>query len=240
MEILQGQVTRLLNKKSNMFIKLVFSSAFAILLCFTSQSKADWVMDFRPGLALGTNGIDSFSFEAGTNFTGSLNVNHTTGHTWKLNGVVGDPDRTAIIRYEFPSLLTKLAGSAPVRNLDKFVSFAAPLTSDSSEGVFSIVGTAERVSGGSYTFTNDSGGTPGDPNGNYEWVTGITIADLAADDIVALNFEITFDKGAGNFGFDQEFTFGGPSGLIAAPEPTSAAMIGCALVGLIARRRRKA
>ena len=65
------------------------------------------------------------------------------------------------------------------------------------------------------------------------------MADLAADDIVALNFEITYDHVSG-VGLNQIFTFGGPGGLIAAPEPTSAAMIGCALVGLIARRRRKA
>jgi hypothetical protein len=223
----------LLIKKHSMIIKLIFSSAFAILLCFTSQSRADWVMDFGPGLA---GGISNFSFTQGTNFTGVLTENHTSGHQWVLDGRTGDPDKKANIRYEFPSLFNELTGGS---DSDDFVRFSVPLASNSSEGVFFVVGTAERASGGSYTFTNDSGGTPGDPNGDFEWITGITMADLAADDIVALNFEITFDYVSGP-GLNQSFTFGGPGGLIAAPEPTSAAMIGCALVGLIARRRRKA
>ena len=214
-----------------MIIKLIFSSAFAILLCFTSQSKADWVMDFGPGLS---SGISNFSFTQGTNFTGVLTTNHTTGHTWNLNGFTGDPDKKANIRYEFDNGLFEQIPDHPDN-----VRLSVPLASNSSEGEFFVVGTAERASGGSYTFTNDSGGTPGDPNGNFEWTTSITMADLAADDIVALNFEITFDY-SGGLGFEQVFTFGGPGGLIAAPEPTSAAMIGCALVGLIARRRRKA
>ncbi|MDE0938258.1 MAG: hypothetical protein OSA89_20315, partial [Mariniblastus sp.] len=206
-----------------MIIKLIFSSAFAILLCFTSQSKADWVMDFGPGLS---SGISNFSFTQGTNFTGVLATNHTTGHTWNLNGFTGDPDKKANIRYEFPSLFNQLTKGS---DADDFVRFSVPLASNSSDGEFFVVGTAERASGGSYTFTDDSGGTPGDPNGNFDWITGITMADLAADDIVALNFEITYDFVNGP-GLSQTFTFGGPGGLVAAPEPTSAAMIGCALV----------
>ncbi|MDB4372213.1 PEP-CTERM sorting domain-containing protein [Mariniblastus sp.] len=215
-----------------MINKLIFSLAFAILLCFTSQSKADWVMDFGPGLS---SAVSSFSMTPGANFTGTLDINHSTGHTWTTTGVAGDPDKKVNIRYEFPSLIPKIGPFSP----EEVVSFAVPLASNSSEGVFSIVGTAERASGASYTFTNDSGGTPNDPNGDFEWITSITMTDLQADDIVALNFEITYDFGSGP-GLDQTFTFGGPGGLIAAPEPTSAAMIGCALVGLIARRRRKA
>ncbi|MGY8750145.1 MAG: PEP-CTERM sorting domain-containing protein, partial [Pirellulales bacterium] len=121
------------------------------------------------------------------------------------------------------------------------ITISVPLSSDANEGTFFIVGTAERVSGQTYTFTDDSGGTPGDPNGDFEWITSISMADLVTDDIVALNFEILFDyTGIVQAGTDQTFTFGGPGGLVAAPEPTSAAMIGCALVGLIARRRRRA
>ena len=228
-----------------MIIKIIFSSAFAILLCFTSHSKADFVMDFGPGLAPEIISGGSFSFTGGESVEtpsrpNSLVTNHTTGHVWTLSAVAGDQNRTATIRYEFPSLFNAIQGSGPVGHPDAFVDFSVPLASSSSEGVFSLVGTAERVSGASYTFTNDSGGTPDDPNGDFLWVTSITMADLAADDIVALNFDITFEKTVGNTGLSQQFTFGGPGGLIAAPEPTSAAMIGCALVGLIARRRRKA
>ncbi len=240
MDVLRYQVTRLLNKKYNMFIKLIFSSAFAILLCFTSQSKADWLMDFGPtGLSFKMDQND-FSFDPGSNFTGTLVTDHTAGHSWTLTGRDLDPDRTADIRYEFPSLLNNLDPNS-IGNPNAPVSFWVNLDSDSNEGTFSLVGTAERASGGSYTFTNDSGGTPDDPNGNFGWVTDLTLSDLAADDITALNFEITFDYADGGTpGLDQTFTFGGPGGLIAAPEPTSAAMIGCALIGLIARRRRKA
>ena len=216
-----------------MINKLGFSLAIAFLLCFTSQSKADWYIDFAAGSGLSEH-VTNFSFNPGANFTGTLGINHATGHTWTTNGVGGQPDSKATIRYEFQSLYDLIQPSVP----GDLVSFAVPLASDSSEGVFSIVGTAEREFGGSYTFTNDSGGTPLDPNGDFEWITGITLADLAADDIVALNFEITFDYGGG-VGLDQVFTFGGPKGLTAAPEPTSAVMIGCALVGLVARRRRK-
>ena len=215
-----------------MFNKLIFTSAVAFLFCFTSPSNADWVLDFGPGL---DGGVSSFQFTADA---GTVDVNHNTGHTWTTSGVdTSFPPQTATIRYEFPSLINELTGgivnypNAPIR-------FDVPLASNSSEGVFSVVGTAERASGAIYTFTNDSGGTPDDPNGDFEWITSITLADLAADDIVALNFEISYDF-TGGFGFDQTFTFGGAGGLIAAPEPTSAAMIGCALVGLVARRRRK-
>jgi len=217
-----------------MINKTFLALSLLILGGLGSQAEADWVMDFGPGLS---SEVTSFSLLPGSNFTGALDTNHTTGHTWTLDGAALDPDRTANIRYEFPSLVSIL--SAQGAGANQLLKFAVPLGSNSSDGVFSVVGTAERVSGGSYTFTDDSGGTPDDPNGDFEWITSITMADLAADDIVALNFEITYDF-TGGLGFPQTFTFGGPGGLIAAPEPTSAAMIGCALVGLIARRRRKA
>lgn len=219
-----------------MINKLIFTSTVALLFCFTAPSKADWVMDFGPGL---DGGVTNFSFTPGSNFTGTLDVNHNTGHTWTTTGKNLDPDKKAIIRYEFPSLLNEYLDGGIVNYPNAPLKLSVPLASNSNEGVFSIVGTAERASGASYTFTNDSGGTPGDPNGDFEWVTSITLADLADDDIVALNFEITYDFVSGP-GLNQTFTFGGAGGLIATPEPTSAAMIGCALLGLIARRRRKA
>ena len=194
-------------------------------------------MDFGPGLS---GDITTFSFTedppTGPGMTpGVVTENHTSGHQWVVDGKPGDPNRTANIRYEFPSL--NRFGGRP----SDFVRFSVPLASNANEGTFFIVGTAERVSGQTYTFTDDSGGTPGDPNGDFEWITSITTADLAADDIIALNFDIIFDyTGVVLAGADQTFTFGGPGGLVAAPEPTSAAMIGCALVGLIARRRRRA
>ena len=225
-----------------MSTRLVFSSALAILLCFTTQSKADWVMDFGPGLS---GDITTFSFTedppTGPGMTpGVLTENHTSGHQWVVDGKPGDPVRTANIRYEFSSLFNKIKGVAGA-DPNTLVQFSVPLASNANEGTFFIVGTAERASGQTYTFTDDSGGTPGDPNGDFEWRTSLSMADIASDDIIALNFDISFDyTGVVLAGLDQTFTFGGPGGLVAAPEPTSAAMIGCALVGLIARRRRRA
>ena len=194
-------------------------------------------MDFGPGLS---GDITTFSFTedppTGPGMTpGVVTENHTSGHQWVVDGKPGDPERTANVRYEFPSL--NRFGGGP----DDVITISVPFSSNANEGTFFIVGTAERVSGQTYTFTDDSGGTPGDPNGDFQWITSITLADLAADDIIALNFDIIFDyTGIVLAGADQTFTFGGPGGLVAAPEPTSAAMIGCALVGLIARRRRRA
>lgn len=215
-----------------MINKTLLALSLLTLISLGSQAKADWYMDFGPGLS---SEVSSFSMTPGANFTGTLDINHTTGHTWTTTGLTGDPDKKVNIRYEFPSLSNLILPNVPT----DFVRFAVPLSSNSSEGVFFVVGTAERASGGSYTFTNDSGGTPSDPNGDFEWITSLTVADLATDDIVALNFEITYDFVTGP-GLNQTFKFGGPGGLIAAPEPTSAAMIGCALIGLIARRRRTA
>jgi hypothetical protein len=88
----------------------------------------------------------------------------------------------------------------------------------------------------------------GTSNSMLEINTGKTIGGLETNDLTAIQFNFEY---TGSFlGLsDQTMILGGGSGVnpggrvgsfTAIPEPTSAAMIGCALVGLIARRRRKA
>ena len=115
-----------------MFNKLIFTSAVAFIFCFTAPSKADWVMDFGPGL---DGGVTNFSFTPGSNFSGTLDVNHNTGHTWTTTGVdTSFPDETATIRYEFPSLINEITGGI-VNHPNAPITFEVPLASNSSEGV---------------------------------------------------------------------------------------------------------
>lgn len=221
-----------------MINKILLSALLVGLLSFGSQAKADWVMDFGPstanpiadGLA---DSITGFSFTG----DGSRSVNHISGHSVAFNHTSGTAVQSATIRYEFPSLYTELA---PGSDADDLVRFSFDVKTLQPESQFLLQGSVERASGGAnyavgseIFFTNDN------VDGNYEFLSDLTIADILADDVVALEFNIT-SIFTGGPGFDNVFTFGGANGLVAAPEPTSAAMIGCALVGLIARRRRKA
>ena len=112
--------------------------------------------------------------------------------------------------------------------------------------------TTIRTAGGQYTITGryfDSGASVGTVFSTLTNVqsagqrvvmnTTRTMQQLQTNDIDAVEWTVSY-SGGGTLGFKNDFTFGNSLGLIAAPEPTSAAMIGCALIGLVARRRRRA
>ena len=218
--------------KNTMINKTLFSALFIGSLLFGSQAKADWVMDFGPsGLS---SGITSFSFTG----EGSKTVDHTNGHSVVFDSVSPFQVQSAVIRYEFPSLYNQLIIGSDATDEVRF-EFDFGMTNPESQFVFQ--GFVERASGGAAESIGALNFTAGDnASGNTTFFTGLTIGDIQADDVTSLEFSIL---SIGPFlpnGDANTFTFGGPNGLVAAPEPTSAAMIGCALVGLIARRRRRA
>lgn len=213
-------------QKSNMINKIIISTVVLGLLSFGNRVNADWVMDFGPGLS---DYNTSFAFTG----DGTKVVDHTNGHSVTFTGPPAV--QTATIRYEFPSLYNWIKDGS---ELTDEVRFSFDLATVQPEANFFFTGTAERASGGAndVTFASEFFTTP--TSGNFEYLTGLTIADIQSDDITALEFDINFFFTNGP-GLNNTFTFGGSNGLVAAPEPTSAAMIGCALIGLVARRRRK-
>jgi len=213
-------------QKSNMINKILLSTFFLGLILLGNQAKADWVIDFGPGL---NSGVTSFSFTG----DGTKVVDHVNGHTATFTGPPAV--QSATIRYEFDGLYRWISNGSDATDE---VRFSFDLATSQPEANFFFQGTAERASGGANDVNFASEFFTAPTSGNFEYLTGLTIADIQSDDITALEFDINFFFTSGP-GLNNTFTFGGSNGLVAAPEPTSAAMIGCALIGLVARRRRK-
>ena len=218
--------------------KRFFSSAvvFAVAFAFISQAKADYIVDFT-GAGLHpkvTRSIVNGGF-SGPDASVSTNPNSlvfTTNHT--------GASRTGSVRYDFDTGLNDFLGGLAFSQATEPVRFevAMATTLQFGHGNFAITGRYfESGSSAGTVFSSfvnqDSGGA------RVIMETDVTMADLQVTDIDAVEWTVAY-TGGNTAGLTSSFTFGNSSGLIAAPEPTSAAMIGCALVGLIARRRRKA
>lgn len=159
----------------------------------------------------------------------------------------GIASATATITYSFTNGLRSLFANSytPVTSATP-VKFHIPIfLKNVTEGTFAV--SASQFFTDSVDNSNTIISPDASSNSMLEINTGKTIGGLEANDLTAIQFNFQY---TGSFlGLsDQTMVLGGGSGVnpggrvgsfTAIPEPTSAAMIGCALVGLVARRRRK-
>ena len=227
-----------------MFRKILSASVVLLaVLSLSSQSKADYIVDFT---SAGLNPSVTRSIVVG-NFTGTnpgLPGSSLVTSSSNLLWVAEDGGtRTGSVRYDFTNGLYDFLGGPktyPQPNPNSFVRFEVAMDTtirSGASGQFTITGRyfdAGATTGTVFsTLTNvQSGGQ------NVVMETTRSMQDLATTDIDAVEWTISY-SGGGSLGFKNDFRFGNSLGLIAAPEPTSAAMIGCALLGLVSRRRRK-
>jgi hypothetical protein len=219
--------------------KRFFSAAvvFAVAFALNSQAKADYIVDFtgaglHPNVSRSINN-GGFSGPDASVITNPNSLVFETNHT-------GGPDRTGSVRYDFDNGLKDFLGGLVYSKATAPVRFEVAMDTrlQFGHGNFAITGRYfESGSSAGTVFSSfvnpDSGGA------RVIMETDVTMADLQVTDIDAVKWTVAYTGGF-TTGLTSSFIFGNSSGLIAAPEPSSAAMIGCALVGLIARRRRKA
>ena len=205
-----------------------------VTLILSAPSNADYIVDFT---AAGlhpkvTKTINAGDF-TGTSFVQSNSSNILFSAT-DFNGV-----QSGSVRYDFTNGLNDFLGGLQHSQANLLVRFEVAMDTavQSAGGAFTVTG--RYFNSGSSTGTVFSTLTSPDSIGRQVMFTDRTVGELQTNDIDAVEWTVTYN-GAGTIGFQNNFTFGSTAGLIAAPEPTSAAMIGCALVGLVARRRRKA
>ncbi|MDB4461626.1 PEP-CTERM sorting domain-containing protein [bacterium] len=220
-----------------MIKKFLFAATvFSVALVSISQAKADYIVDFtgaglHPSVSRSiVNG--GFSGPDASVTTNPNSLVFTTNHT--------GASRTGSVRYDFDNGLNDFLGGLNASKPFSLVRFEVAMATSLQFGHGNFAITGRYFESGSSagtvfsSFVNpDSGGA------RVIMETDVTMADLQVTDIDAVEWTVAY-TGGNTAGLTSSFTFGNSSGLIAAPEPTSAAMIGCALVGLIARRRRKA
>ena len=215
---------------------------FLVTLASISELKADYIVDFTPdGLHPNVTRSIVVGDFTGTNpaSAGSSLVTSSSNLLWVAED---GGTRTGSVRYDFANGLNDFLGGLTYSQPNLLVRFEVAMDTT----IRSLAG-----GGGQFTITGrifDTGATTGTvfstlttvQSGGQRVVmnTTRTMQDLQTNDIDAVEWTISY-SGGGSLGFKNDFTFGNSLGLIAAPEPTSAAMIGCALVGLVARRRRK-
>ena len=225
-----------------MIKKLSLSFLICVLVfVFSSQANADFVtMDFVTGTNPNvTRTIVGGDFTGTSPGAGSYRVTSASDILWVAED---GGTRTGSVRYDFGNGLNDFLGGLTYSQPNLLVRFEVAMDTT----IRSLAG-----GGGQFTITGrifDTGATTGTvfstltnvQSGGQRVVmnTTRTMQDLQTNDIDAVEWTISY-SGGGSLGFKNDFTFGNSLGLIAAPEPTSAAMIGCALVGLVARRRRK-
>ena len=213
---------------------------FLVTLAPISELKADYIVDFTPdGLHPNVTRSIVVGDFTGTNpaSAGSSLVTSSSNLLWVAED---GGTRTGSVRYDFANGLNDFLGGLTDSKPFSLVRFEVAMDTtirSSASGQFTITGryfdTGATTGTVFSTLTNvQSGGQRVVMN------TTRTMQDLQTNDIDAVEWTISY-SGGGSLGFKNDFTFGNSLGLIAAPEPTSAAMIGCALVGLVARRRRK-
>lgn len=205
-----------------------------VLLAFSGQARADFVtMDFVSG----TNPLVTRTINTGS-FTGTSSIVANASNL-EFNAVSDGLTHTGSVRYDFNNGLFDFLGGLTYSQATSPVRFEVAMDSNVAftGGDFTVTG--RYFNSGSSTGTVFSGPlTSPTSTGRLVMFTDRTMGELQTNDIDAVEWTVSF-SGGGNAGLTNTFTFGSTAGLIAAPEPTSAAMIGCALVGLVARRRRK-
>jgi hypothetical protein len=220
-------------------ITFALNTVFFAVLALSSQAKADYIVDFtgaglHPGVTRTINGGDFTGTSAGS---GSYRLVNSSNIFWSAED---GGTRTGSVRYDFTNGLNDFLGGLAASKPFSLVRFEVAMD------------TTIRTAGGQYTITGryfDSGASVGTVFSTLTNVqsagqrvvmnTTRTMQQLQTNDIDAVEWTVSY-SGGGTLGFKNDFTFGNSLGLIAAPEPTSAAMIGCALIGLVARRRRRA
>ncbi|MDA7925693.1 PEP-CTERM sorting domain-containing protein [bacterium] len=224
-----------------MIKKFLFAATvFSVALVSISQSRADYIVDFTgAGLHPSVTRTIVVGDFTGTNpaIPGSSLVTSSSNLLWVAED---GGTRTGSVRYDFNNGLNDFLGGLNASKPFSLVRFEVAMD------------TTIRSGGGQYSITGryfDTGATTGTvfstlsnvQSGGQRVVmnTTRTMQQLQTNDIDAVEWTISY-SGGGSVGFKNDFQFGNSLGLIAAPEPTSAAMIGCVLVGLVARRRRKA
>jgi len=211
------------------------SALFCVLtFVFSAQARADFVtMDFVSGLDPSL----TRTINAG-DFTGTSSITSNANNIF-FSATDTGPAKTASVRYDFTNGLNDFLGGLTYSQPNLLVRFEVAMDTDirSAGGAYTITG--RYFNSGSTTGTVFSTLTSPSSSGRIVMNTDRTMGELQTNDIDAVEWTVSYN-GAGSIGFQNDFTFGSSAGLIAAPEPTSAAMIGCALVGLVARRRRKA
>ena len=212
----------------------IYSLFCVLLFTFSGQANADFViMDFVSGL----NPNVTKTINNG-NFTGTSTVTSNANNIFFSATDTNGP-QTASVRYDFNNGLFDFLGGLTYSQATSPVRFEVAMDSNVAftGGDFTVTG--RYFNSGSSTGTVFSGPlTSPTSTGRLVMFTDRTMGELQTNDIDAVEWTVSF-SGGGNAGLTNTFTFGSTAGLIAAPEPTSAAMIGCALVGLVARRRRK-
>ncbi|MDE0938177.1 MAG: PEP-CTERM sorting domain-containing protein, partial [Mariniblastus sp.] len=192
-------------------------------------------MDIVSGL---TNGLTKSTVD-GT-FTGTSFIDAAGANSVVFSATSDGSSPTGSVRYDFDNGLNDFLGGLTYSLPSSEVRFEVAMDSTIAPSGGNFVVTGRYFESGSGTGTVFSTLTsPSSGGSRVVMYTGVTMNDLQTTDIDAVEWTVSFG-GGGNIGLQNVFTFGNSNGLIAAPEPTSAAMIGCALVGLIARRRRKA
>jgi hypothetical protein len=222
-----------------MIKKLSLSSMICVLLfAFSGQTNADFVtMDFVSGINTnvtrsivdgGFTGSDATVDDTNPNF-----IAFTTNHT--------GASRTGSVRYDFNNGLNDFLGGLTYSQSSSKVRFEVAMRTDLEFGHGDFAITARYFESGAGVGTV-FGSTLVNPNSGGARIimeTNVTMADLQTTDIDAVEWTIAY-TGGNTAGLTSSLVFGNNNGLIAAPEPTSAAMIGCALIGLVAGRRRRA
>jgi len=210
-----------------------------VTLILSAPSNADYIVDFtaaglHPDVSKTINNI-SMGSGGSSVVTNPSNISFTAIDT---EGV-----QSASVRYDFANGLNSFLGGLQYSESFSLVRFEVAMdtsfqTAAASGPAFSVTG--RYFNSGSSTGTTFStlNFTPSSTPGIQVMYTDRTMGELQTNDIDAVEWTVTYN-GAGTIGFSNNLTFGSTAGLIAAPEPTSAAMIGCALVGLVLRRRRK-
>lgn len=205
-----------------------------VLTIFSSQSNADYIVDFT---GVGLHPKVSKSINTGS-YTGTSFVQSNANNIFFSATDTGG-SKTASVRYDFTNGLNDFLGGLKHSQSNLLVRFEVAMDTNIRSAGGAITVTGRYFNSGSSTGTVFSTLTNPDSVGRQVMYTDRTMGELQTNDIDAVEWTVSYN-GAGSIGFQNDFTFGSSGGLIAAPEPTSAAMIGCALVGLVARRRRKA
>lgn len=214
----------------NLNVSVLF---FVLLFTFSTQARADFVtMDFVSGL----NPDVTRTINDGS-FTGTSSITPNASNI-EFTATSDGATHTGSVRYDFDYGLFHFLGGLQSSQANLLVRFEVAMDSNVAftGGDFTVTG--RYFNSGSSTGTVFSTLTSPSSTGRLAMFTDRTMGELQTNDIDAVEWTVSF-SGGGNAGLNNTFTFGSTAGLIAAPEPTSAAMIGCALVGLVARRRRK-